>query len=876
MKTTYWTVLALLVFATGIVNADIYKEDFETDPVWSGYKKHTDVPNTWSVENGEYVLSYPEYAKSKAIAPGLWFVNGSISFTARATAAHKTDSGSFGVFIKYNGLRHQIYLTFGVDKSIKLFAYEDDRDQEQVLADFVPEIGRKYKIDVKLENNLLSVSVDGKPVTEKPVELSVMADKRGRVGFYTESPATFDDLVVDGWEPDPNALPRPVTGKSNLSLEFSSYRADPSGKGEAFSVNGTLHAYIRNNGDGVAVLDKVFFRGKDAQKLIEKGLVSWYRLKPYFIKPGEVGEFIMRINGFSWGQVKAMMKDPEYISFSELKIVPTTGKPLTASVPTSRKNEPLQINFIGFSENLKTVYAYVQNNRQRYENSEETFTIAQVMVNGHDVTTSTKSGSKLIDDEVVPLEITLDKPLHKGRETVVTIATEEGVSCGHALRATPSEMVISAPMFFLTRIKSEEEASLDMYNHCMTSSMWIKSDVTKKTGLMDVFMAGRENMYAYKYLYFQDSWHPKTQGAWFDEVDKESLQNMFEKFSDVDQFYARDGSSYAPMAANVMRPWSVVGKSYVLLADGSMHAYGLAGGPLSGSNGHDFPLMKSLDWREYRVGRNIFWPYYRNAGINLYANKEDSTTTPHDISQRVISPAEQEIVLYGNLMLGAKGFFHWGYASEYDPDHAAYTDGIGGMRIGLGGIPYLSETVHGGYKIDKKIQDDTKKAWDTIGRVNAELQTIGPYVARSDVSYLARIIDVKPEIAPTGQPAAQASALVSGLDTIVLIVLNLNIDTNWDIRDVNGYKGYDTVNVTAGVKQPEWLKDRKLDVFSVDYTAGIKTENYSTNNGEYQFSFNKMGSHKIIVITTDENVRKEMTSTIKEMQSRLSNIAPLQ
>jgi hypothetical protein len=246
-----------------------------------------------------------------------------------------------------------------------------------------------------------------------------------------------------------------------------------------------------------------------------------------------------------------------------------------------------------------------------------------------------------------------------------------------------------------------------------------------------------------------------------------------------------------------------------------------------------------------------------------------TATVPSSYTPRVISPEEQGIQLYGNLMLGAKGAAYWGYASIYAPDGELYTSDPQ-LRIGLGGVPYPPSTDVHGFDVDTGILNQIKATWDAIGHINAEMQTLGPWIARSDVSETARIESVSPATAPNGHPAAEASALISGLDTLILVVLNLNIDASQS----GGVASYDPVNLTAAVRVPSWLQGQTLDLFSVDVhdPAGIVDETASTVGDELHFSYPALATKKLIVATADPGARAAMAATLADMKSRLAQI----
>lgn len=221
---------------------------------------------------------------------------------------------------------------------------------------------------------------------------------------------------------------------------------------------------------------------------------------------------------------------------------------------------------------------------------------------------------------------------------------------------------------------------------------------------------------------------------------------------------------------------------------------------------------------------------------------------------------------YGAVQLGAKGIMHWAYGVRGDGTQPVYYLDVPGLRLSMGGIPYPTSRMVRGFEIPEEICRALKDTWDEIGRINAELQTIGPWVADSDVSSLAQVVRSEPADAVNGGPAAQAAALVSGLDTIVLIALNLNIETEWRGRDPDGIRSYDPVDTTVELRLPEWLEP--AEVFSVDW-RGIEDVSATREAGSLVFDLPGLEIQRVIVVTADPDVRAQMERRISEMQERL-------
>jgi hypothetical protein len=273
-----------------------------------------------------------------------------------------------------------------------------------------------------------------------------------------------------------------------------------------------------------------------------------------------------------------------------------------------------------------------------------------------------------------------------------------------------------------------------------------------------------------------------------------------------------------------------------------------------------------MHWRELRAGRRPWWPYFRSAEMSIAVDPEQrQLLEPAPTTQRIIEPAQERMMTWGCVQLGAKGICHWAYGVRGGDESVYYLDGPG-LRLSMGGIPYpASRTVYG-YEVPEEICRSLKATWDEIGRINAELRTLGPWLADSDVSPLADVIEAEPEQAVTGGPAAQASALVSGLDTVIVVALNLNIDTDWSGRDPEGIQSYDPVDATVKLRLPEWLQP--TEVFSVDW-RGIEDVTHRREDGGLVLDLPGLAVQRVIVATADPDVRTQMEGRLARMQEHL-------
>jgi len=119
---------------------------------------------------------------------------------------------------------------------------------------------------------------------------------------------------------------------------------------------------------------------------------------------------------------------------------------------------------------------------------------------------------------------------------------------------------------------------------------------------------------------------------------------------------------------------------------------------------------------------------------------------------------------------------------------------------------------------------------------------------------------------PSFRPSAAWAAGPPATDTIVLIALNLNIDTEWSGRDPEGIKSYDPVDATVTLDLPEWIGP--AEVFTVHHT-GLADLPAARNGRMLTFDLSGLAVQKVIVITADPAVRTQMQAINDQMRERL-------
>jgi len=577
-----------------------------------------------------------------------------------------------------------------------------------------------------------------------------------------------------------------------------------------------------------------------------------------------VGQLEIRLRGLPEKLGLKLMEAAEQPVGLDFCVRPKKGDPLAGRVLVGARVQPLQVNFLASSRDLRKIYAYVQNNLCLHEQKPTRFHLTGVMLDGRDVTQRTRIGSRVVHDEVVPLEIECPAPIPPGRPVVVTVHTKEGVSAGHSLRAFPSKFNIQV---CASGKHGRKDFVEDIHAHCFSAlrqphgkSKWeqLGFDLLPMVGRTPGFLGSSVRYDGYPVV-----------GFWIDEVDKPwgtPVEKPVRWLAEAEAYYHRE-DRYLPLQCfNLVRPYGSSRSGYLVVPDAVMHSYGYHMCPATGKG---FGRVSELPYREYRLSRRPFWPYFRDAEIPVPVDPETRKVLPLSREfQRCLTPTEERWITYGCVIQGAKSICHWGYWA--DPHDGFYYIKKPILRIGLGAIAgnRVDE-----YVIPEHVVKMLTDTWDEIGRINVELRTIGSLLAMSDVSRLAQVVSVTPAKDPRGDPAAEAAALIAGCDTIVLVVLNHHLEVGE--TPFPGTRGlsnprppkHKPVSAVIDVKVPEWLNPR--EVFEVSH-AGLADLSPDRTDTHLRFRFPEVEVSRVVVITADGSLRSRCLSIHSEMQKRMA------
>ena len=812
---------------------------------------------SWRVGAGRYALSDRSFGRYMAVAPVL-MAEGTIEGVAvpLAPSVQKTPRAVFGVVVKWIDSANWVAVRYGEYGGVAGLVMEAGSLRLRGMGEFTAEVGRAYRFRVETAGEQVTVYCDGQRLGHFDAPA---ASREGRAGLYTEAPTAFDDVRIHPSLPLVALQPDPFTGAPRLELAFCEFRAAPALPETAIPALASVRLYLRNTGSGPAYLHRLLIGGIDADHLTRT--VGWHRQRPARLDPGGMAEVLIRLSALPTGVALELFNNPSAKLVLPITVEPRAGPALQVRVPVTTGPADFQINAVAFSPALSRLYAYVQQGPADAGSRQH---VERILVNGRDLTSRSTFGRKALGQGVVPVVVDLQQPLRAGQPVVLCVGTAEGKWAGHAVRAFPGKFHIQVT---LLGKQTRADAVEDIWRHCATciglcgasTDQLVKA---KALGLA-AFHYGRGGLGALRR--FDKPQYPEIAGFWLDEMDRLPLRYTFDTVRECEAAYAKEGKFIPLQMINLCSSRSPQAAEYYEIGDACCGAYGYYGGRL----GEQFGRVESVARRECRLVPLPFMPYFRDAEMPVVIDPQTDQVLGRCAKyRRCMEPREERWMTYGCLIQGAKGICHWNYGSgiRRPPNWFSKTDCA--IRAGMGGA--LGHDPHG-YPIPQDQAAELQRVWDEIGRINVELQAIGPLVAVSDVSHLARVTSVEPKLSPAGEPAAEAAALVSGLDSIVLVVLNHNIKTNWRADAERGIESYDPVRATVELRVPAWMAGRH--VFRVRHT-GVAQVPHKDLDGRMEFQFDALEVSEVVVVTDRAGLMESMARTVDRLRARLEQKRP--
>jgi len=794
---------------------------------------------------------------------------GSITVEGAATAANSSGDGCIGIVCKYLDADNWVLVRCGAYKSAFVMQTVGGKRQIHPLRPFIAEVGRPYRCSVTLSQGLILLEVDGKSVG---VWRDPFAGQAGRPGLYAQSPAEFSSFGIGQAPPLPDlsgaavealsAGPRVIEQSAEWRLEAVEYAAAPLSPTISGPDRYTLALYVRNIGAGPARVTDLALDGEAAQALIEAGRLSWWRAWPEEVPPGAVAQVLIESAGVSLTQAaQAMLGAP--MGPHRVRLAGSGEGALEVEFALDPGPPPLLVNFIAFDESLRTLHVYVA-----AEGEPVGRRIERVEVNGEDVTDRVEPDAEAVRlrADTVPLRIALEHPLEPAAPVVVTVRAQGGGFAGHSVRAFSSHFPIQ--VVILGKQPGAAEVA-EIANLCFAEVGFCGARFDNMAEL------ARNGLYYFPYAYPSEKsieaylaqpQRPPLTAWWIDEIDgwRKTPGDAQEMLVQADALMRDRGLPVAPHCMNIMAPWTDVG--YIELCDALSHEYGIDFG-IADSEGYrrtlDFKTPGDIGRRELRIARRPWWPYFRNIEAVVLLEAGTTKVVGH---YRPIDPREHRLIVYSCLANGAKGALNWNYGVNHvTPQQSTWlSNEHDAIRLNM---TALKEKQAFGVDIPQHLLDGLREATHECGRVNAELQLLGPLLARGDVSDLARLVGCEPEKSPRGGPAAHARAIVCGLDTVVLIAVNLNIDSDFNARDPKPVASYDSVALDVEFDLPPWLGP--TDVFEVS-CRGVTPVATERQEGRLRLNLPALDVATAVVITSDRQMREQMATKLEGLQKRLS------
>ena len=724
-----------------------------------------------------------------------------------------------------------------------------------------------YDLEVSWDGKVVTAWVDGTKVGSAACEANT---SDGWVGLVSFSDARFDDFRLQGrfkshYAPMPKGTPK-------LSAEFTEWRGEAPGKDQAVSPYGTMNIFLRNTGDAPAILESLRLGQTEIAGRRPPKWVAYVRQRPYRIEPGRLGVLEVRLRGIPEKYRALLGKGRKRGANVEVIIRPQNGEAIRTAVSAwGSPTPPAQINFLAFSEDLRTVYAYIEKTsaappRRKYH-------IEEASVDGLPERGRVRLGSDVLADDVVPIEITLPKPLQRGRPTLVTVRFREKFRIGHSLRAFRSQFHIGIDGCFWSRDpgKDVEDAIIaDLHNRGFNTTRRLPSDP-------------KRGIHPYQSVGNRLAQHLGREGQnfteyWTDEVDKQwgnPIENLLGQLRDCYLWYHVGGREYPqPTTWNIMNVLTN-GRTqgYLYYPDAVRTSYGWYACNRVTRESH-FGRLSGLATSEYRMARRPMRPYFRDHEIFIPVDSRTKKSLyPTDMYQRCVTPKESRWFQYGTLMWGAKSFVHWGYWAAKPRKGAWYDRGDWlNIRAGYGGLRGRREVW--GYKIDDYYSKILADAWDAVARVNAEMRTAGPLIARSDVTDYARVTRCTKQKAWKDGPSVSAAALLSGTETMLVVALNMSLDLGGAPIVDKGYgisvphpPKFPPAAATIEVTLPERLTPKHI--FRVS-SRGIEPVRPAVRRGRRLiFRLDEIVVSDMLVLTSRDDVYKGCVARMSDMHRRL-------
>ena len=252
-----------------------------------------------------------------------------------------------------------------------------------------------------------------------------------RIGFITGSLLFLIFFVFAGHS---------LQGETSLSTHCAYFRYDE------IDYAGAIHIYLKNLSNQPVQVKGMRLNGKNVGLLVNEEIVKqplkfreryleiknreimWYRIWPNPIPPRGVSQIIIRLAGFP--------KKPPVV---DLLYYQKRGRVSILSVKVPIEKPSFRLSYVGFSNDLKTIYVYVR------KEIEADVTLSEIYLDGEKV-----KGSIFCPDffhNLSLIKVVVGKPLKEGSFHTIKVASSNGNSTAYQVKVRRPEFVLGITDF---------------------------------------------------------------------------------------------------------------------------------------------------------------------------------------------------------------------------------------------------------------------------------------------------------------------------------------------------------------------------------------------------------------------------------------------
>ena len=245
------------------------------------------------------------------------------------------------------------------------------------------------------------------------------------------------------------ALAVPPEATAQLERHEAYYRPDAvdySWEHGDIQSAGSLHVYVKNVSQQPVRIQEIRLLGSTVRRLVSEPLpmtnrkVYWFRIVPNPIGPGEVANILIRL-----------AREPEE---RVVKLAIEAGQAQPLEVPIALTRPQIALSYVSFSEDFKTIYAYVRKDAPDAppagsllaprERNKQSFAISKVLLDGQDVTGQCFIPNPEFFHRLALVKIRLQEPLREGSVHTIKVRVGRLASTAYQVRTVRPLFVIGS------------------------------------------------------------------------------------------------------------------------------------------------------------------------------------------------------------------------------------------------------------------------------------------------------------------------------------------------------------------------------------------------------------------------------------------------